>query len=79
MKSDDDEMRDGQRVEVRLHGHEPPEWLAGTVIKARKQWVQMDAPGSGVPHVADENSISEWRPERADLSGPERESAYHRG
>lgn len=60
-KMDEPEMVNGARVEVRLHGDD--DWYAGEVIKARKQWVQLDHypfSKSG-EFIADENSIAEWR------------------
>ena len=54
------EMKDGQRVDVRLHGDD--QWYAGEVTKARKMWVAID-PCQTFPEgcIADECSIDEWR------------------
>ena len=54
----DGSMRDGQRVRVKLHGDD--EWFTGTVIKARKMWVELEDYGS--KFIADESNIIEWRP-----------------
>lgn len=52
------EMREGERVEVRLHGDDT--WHVGTVLdRPRKMWVKLD---SGA--IADEGNIVEWRPAR---------------
>lgn len=48
-------MTDGERVEVLLGGDD--EWYAGTVIKARKMWVQLDDDRA----IADEGNIRQWR------------------
>lgn len=53
------EMENDQRVEVLLHGDDT--WYTGTVIKARKQWVQLEGSPGGA-FIADECSIKEWRP-----------------
>lgn len=59
-----DEMLEGQRVEVRLHGDD--QWYHGIVLeKPRKMWVQLE--DYGQPMIADENNIVEWRPERASI------------
>lgn len=59
-QADGREIQDGQRVEVRLHGDE--EWYPGTVIKARKQWVQLDPERyPDGEFVTDEGQIAEWR------------------
>ena len=56
-----DEMQEGQRVEVRLHGDD--RWFKGIVLeKPRKMWVQLE--DYGWPMIADETNIVEWRPER---------------
>lgn len=59
-------MTEGQIVEVRLHGDQT--WYQGTVINARKMWVEIegfpDANGQivdGGKRVMDESSIAEWR------------------
>jgi hypothetical protein len=55
------EMKDGQRVQVRLYGDE--DWYTGVVIKARKQWVQIENwPHDSRGFIADECNIVEWRP-----------------
>lgn len=51
------EMKDGERVEVKLSGDD--EWYCGTVIKARKMWVELS--NYHRPMIADENNIVEWR------------------
>lgn len=48
-------MRDGERV--RFREHSTTDWNEGTVIKARKMWVECDD-----GYIADENSIAEWEP-----------------
>lgn len=54
------EMKDGQRVRVLLHGDY--QWRNGTVIRARKEWVELDADDPIAPMIADEGSIKEWEP-----------------
>jgi hypothetical protein len=58
------DMIDGERVEVQRSGDD--EWYAGTVIRAHKMWVEMDAYNAGrgpePGHIADENDIWDWRP-----------------
>lgn len=56
-----DDMTNGMRVEVQLHGEESDEWHLGTVVKARKQWVEFDAADPLAPFIADESSIAAWR------------------
>ncbi len=57
------EMQEGQRVQVRLHSF-GDEWFSGVVLdRPRKQWVQLDNPPSVSLNIADENTITEWRPE----------------
>lgn len=51
------DMEADAQVEVRLHGDD--RWYHGTVIKARKQWVQLS--NYKGPMIADENNIAEWR------------------
>ena len=55
------DMENGMRVLVRLAGEEPDYWHSGTVIKARKQWVEFDAEDPGAPFIADECCIVEWK------------------
>ena len=57
------EMTDGMRVMVKLKSFKKPpedefEWFEGTVVRQRKQWVELDSE----PHkpVVDENEILEW-------------------
>lgn len=53
-------MKQGQRVEVKLHGDDA--WYPGEVIKAKKMWVQLDSGTHPAGEfIADECSISEWR------------------
>lgn len=58
------DMIDGERVEVQRCGDD--EWYVGTVIKARKMWVEMDAYDAGrgpePGHIAAEQDIWDWRP-----------------
>jgi hypothetical protein len=55
------DMREGERVEVRLYGDE--RWFPGTVLdRPRKMWVQLDPAAYGDEFIADENCIAEWRP-----------------
>ena len=54
------EMLDGMRVKVRLYGEESETWHIGTVIKERKQWVEIDATDPLAPFIADESCISHW-------------------
>lgn len=54
------EMHDGDRVEVKLAGDDS--WYRGTVIKARKMWVELD--DYGRPMIADESNIVEWHPQQ---------------
>lgn len=57
------EMREGQQVEVRLHGDE--RWYKGTVLsRPRKMWVALHDYGHGM--IADENNIAEWRPRKSE-------------
>lgn len=58
------EMQGGQIVQVKLHSDET--WYTGTVIKARKMWVELS--DYGRPMIADEGNIAEWRPVNADAS-----------
>lgn len=56
-----DEMIEGERVLVKLHGDD--RWREGTVLdRPRKMWVELDD-----GFIADENSIESWR--RPDSSG----------
>lgn len=57
LRGTSEEMKDGQRVSVRLAGDEA--WYVGTVIKARKMWVKLDDYGREM--IADESNIEQWR------------------
>lgn len=56
-----EEMRDGAAVMVRLGGEEAGVWHRGTVVRARKQWVQLDDADEFAPFIADECNIVEWK------------------
>ena len=52
-------MRDGDRVLIKLYGDDA--LYSGTVIKARKQWVELDSNDVlGCGFIADENNIERW-------------------
>jgi hypothetical protein len=62
------EMREGQRVKVRLCGAgEEDRWYSGVVVRVKKMWVQLEDYGDQ-PFIADEQTIVEWKPE-SDESG----------
>lgn len=51
-------MKDGMIVKVRLAGDDL--WHFGTVIKARKQWVEFNDDDEMAPFIADESNIVDW-------------------
>lgn len=60
MSSPNREMKEGERVEVRLHGDE--RWYPGVALdRPRKMWVQLDPKVYGGEFIADEGCIAEWR------------------
>lgn len=38
------------------------DWHTGVVIKARKEWVELDSDSYLAPHITGENEIVEWEP-----------------
>jgi sRNA-binding protein len=52
-------LRDGDRVKVKLGGCD--EWFKGTVIRARKQEVELDPHEYTYPKIADETNIIDIR------------------
>jgi len=52
-------LRDGDRVKVKLGGCD--EWFTGTVIRARKQEVELDPHEYTYPKIADETNIVDIR------------------
>lgn len=58
----DKEMKDGMQVQVMLAGEVSPKWYKGTVVKARKMWVELEDES-----IADENNIIDWKP-HSDIS-----------
>lgn len=53
------QISDGDRVEVKLGGCD--EWFKGTVIRARKQEVELDPHEYTYPKIADETNIIDIR------------------
>ena len=54
-------MTEGADVLIRLGGETGDVWHRGTVLVARKQWVQLSDDDELSPMIADECSIVEWK------------------
>lgn len=48
-------MKNGESVLIRLSSEDDDVWHSGTVIKARKEWVELDKTDRLAPFIADES------------------------